>query len=56
MIHVAGKVDPVDDIDVINFELALSDITQVTMRLPHAAGLCCTGKRDTKGDIMQHPD
>lgn len=29
VIHVAGKVDPIEDIDVINFELALADITQV---------------------------
>lgn len=33
VIHVAGKVDPVDDIDVINFELAVSDITQIEKRL-----------------------
>jgi GTP-binding protein YchF len=33
VIHVAGKVDPVDDADVINLELALSDITQIEKRL-----------------------
>ena len=32
MIHVAGKVDPVEDTDVINFELALADITQIEKR------------------------
>lgn len=39
VIHVAGRVDPVTDIDVINFELALSDITQVLMprRLSHGS-------------------
>ena len=33
VIHVAGKVDPVADIDVINFELALADIAQLEKRL-----------------------
>lgn len=33
VIHVAGKVDPAADVDVINFELILADITQVEKRL-----------------------
>ena len=33
VIHVAGKVDPLADIDVINFELALADIGQIERRL-----------------------
>ena len=33
VIHVAGKVDPADDVDVINFELALADISQIEKRL-----------------------
>lgn len=33
MIHVAGRVDPVDDADVINFELALADVAQIERRL-----------------------
>ena len=33
VVHVAGKVDPVEDTDVINFELALSDIAQIEKRL-----------------------
>ena len=33
VVHVAGKVDPVEDIDVINFELALADIGQIEKRL-----------------------
>lgn len=31
-IHVAGKIDPVDDIDVINTELALADLSTVEKR------------------------
>ena len=33
VIHVAGKVDPLDDTDVINFELALADVTQIEKRM-----------------------
>jgi ribosome-binding ATPase YchF (GTP1/OBG family) len=33
IVHVAGKVDPLDDIDVINLELALADIGQIEKRL-----------------------
>ena len=33
IIHVSGSVDPVQDIEVINLELALSDLTQVERRL-----------------------
>jgi obg-like ATPase 1 len=33
IIHVAGKVDPLEDIDVINLELALSDLGQIEKRL-----------------------
>jgi obg-like ATPase 1 len=33
VVHVAGKVDPIEDTDVINFELALSDVSQIEKRL-----------------------
>jgi GTP-binding protein YchF len=33
IIHVSGSVDPIRDIEVINLELALSDLTQVERRL-----------------------
>jgi len=33
VIHVSGQVDPIEDIDVINFELALADITQIEKRM-----------------------
>lgn len=33
VVHVAGKVDPVEDADVINFELALADVSQIERRL-----------------------
>ena len=31
VVHVAGKVDPIEDTDVINFELALSDVSQICL-------------------------
>jgi len=37
VIHVAGKVDPTDDTDVINFELALADVAQIEKRLERFA-------------------
>lgn len=36
IIHVAGSVDPLRDIEVINLELALSDLSQVEKRLKKA--------------------
>lgn len=33
IVHVSGKVDPLDDIDVINLELALADLAQIEKRL-----------------------
>lgn len=42
IIHVSGKVDPKDDSDVINLELALADLATVSKRLDKT-------KRDAKG-------
>jgi len=36
VIHVNGKVDPVDDMDVINLELVFADLEQVEKRLERA--------------------
>jgi len=33
VVHVEGKISPVNDTDVINFELALADVGQVEKRL-----------------------
>lgn|SRR5690554_3162934 len=35
--HVSGKVDPVDDIETINFELGYADLEVVEKRLPRIA-------------------
>lgn len=47
VIHVAGKVDPLADIDVINFELALADIGQIERRLERLA----RGRAKTKEEV-----
>lgn len=32
--HVAGRVNPIEDIEVINMELVLADLESVEKRLP----------------------
>jgi len=32
VIHVSGKVDPLDDIEIINLELNLADLSQLQKR------------------------
>ena len=54
VIHVAGKVDPVEDTDVINFELALADITQIEKRLERIAkGRAKTKEETTSNEVSQ---
>ena len=43
VIHVAGKVDPVSDIEVINTELALADLAAVEKQLSRNAKAAKTG-------------
>lgn len=44
IIHVAGSVDPVRDIEIINLELALSDLAQVERRIDRARKQARTSK------------
>ncbi|CAD5927418.1 Ribosome-binding ATPase YchF [Planktothrix tepida] len=44
IIHVAGSVDPLRDIDIINLELALSDLAQVERRIDRARKQARTSK------------
>jgi GTP-binding protein YchF len=44
IIHVAGVVDPVQDIEVINLELALSDLSQVERRIDRTRKQARTNK------------
>src|SRR3954466_4001180 len=50
VVHVEGKVDPVDDIEVIQTELALADLDSVTKRLQRVEKLSKSGDRKTKDE------
>jgi len=45
VVHVAGKISPLEDIDVINTELALSDLESVEKALHKATKLVRTGDK-----------
>lgn len=44
--HVAGKIDPLDDIETINTELALADLESVEKQLDKASRTAKTGQKD----------
>ena len=44
--HVAGKIDPIDDIETINTELALADLESVEKQLDKASRAAKTGQKD----------
>lgn len=46
VVHVAGKIDPISDIEVINTELALADMASVEKALLRAAKVARTGNKD----------
>jgi len=51
IIHVANKIDPGSDIDVINTELALSDMEAVDKAAHKAAKLAKTGDKGAKARV-----
>ncbi|HEY9136594.1 MAG TPA: redox-regulated ATPase YchF [Pseudomonadales bacterium] len=48
VIHVSGQVNPLEDIDTINTELALADMDAVDKALLKASKLARTGDKDAK--------
>jgi len=46
VVHVAGKVDPLSDIEVINTELALADMASVEKALVKSTKIARTGNKD----------
>jgi GTP-binding protein YchF len=46
VIHVAGKIDPIADIEVINTELALADMASVERALTRSSKVARTGNKD----------
>ena len=51
IIHVSGSVDPVRDIEVINLELALADLEQVSKIYEKNAKLVKTGDKALAGSV-----
>lgn len=48
IVHVAGKVDPASDIEVINTELALADMESVEKAILKASKVAKSGDKDAK--------
>jgi GTP-binding protein YchF len=51
VIHVAGSVDPIRDIEIIELELVLADLESVEKRLKKAQGAAKTGSKDGKAEL-----
>jgi GTP-binding protein YchF len=48
VVHVAGKVDPIHDIEVINTELALADLETVEKSIYRVSKIAKSGDKDAK--------
>jgi len=51
IVHVAGKISPLDDIDVINTELALADMESVEKSINKTAKVAKSGDKDAKAKL-----
>ena len=49
--HVENRVDPLDDREIINLELALADLESVTKRLPKVEKLARTQDKEAKAQL-----
>jgi len=49
--HVSGRVDPQDDIEVINLELVMSDMQTVTKRISSLERSAKSGDKDAKTEL-----
>jgi hypothetical protein len=52
VIHVAGKVSPLDDIDVINTELALADLDSVDKAIQRLTRVAKGGDKEAKAKLV----
>lgn len=48
IVHVAGKVDPLSDIEIINTELALADMESVEKNIQRTSKVAKSGDKDAK--------
>jgi GTP-binding protein YchF len=51
VVHVAGKVDPLNDIEVINTELALADMETVEKAITKTSKVAKSGDKDAKAKL-----
>lgn len=51
IVHVAGKVDPLSDIEVINTELALADLETVEKAVHRVAKVVKTGSKEARAQL-----
>jgi hypothetical protein len=51
IVHVEGKIDPANDIDVINTELALADMESVEKAINKTSKVAKTGDKDAKARL-----
>lgn len=52
VIHVAGKVDPINDIEVINTELALADLDSVEKAIHKTSKVAKSGDKEAKAKLV----
>ncbi len=50
-VHVAGKVNPLDDIETINTELALADMASLEKRIAKTAKVANSGDKNAKVEV-----
>jgi GTP-binding protein YchF len=51
IVHVAGKISPLDDIEVINTELALADMDSVEKAINRVSKMTKSGDKDAKAKL-----
>ena len=49
--HVSGKVDPIDDIEIINLELILADMESVEKRIDRVGKMAKQKDKDAVAEI-----
>jgi GTP-binding protein YchF len=52
VVHVAGGVDPIRDIDVINTELGLADLESVEKRIQRVSKVAKSGDKDARATLV----
>ncbi len=52
IVHVAGKIDPISDIEIINTELALADMESVEKSIHRATKVAKSGDKDAKAKLL----